>query len=322
VLEIETDDAGATVVGLKLGCLNGRRHYARARKYVLAAGGIENPRLLLASNTKQKPGLGNQHDLVGRFFMEHPHIAPARILLTPRQRHVLNLMQDFRSRDVHARPCFRPTEHWMGSGGLNVLLVMRMHLEIGPDGRPVTPDHPDIDNDEEDVVWRAALRKLSRFSEIPPNEPTSVEAMIEVACEQAPNPSSRVSLSQDKDAFGLPRVRLDWRVQQTDVAALRQTLVAFASFMGRNRLGFIKLQNFEKDDWPGPIGWGNHHMGTTRMAKDPAQGVVDANGKVHELDNLYVAGSSVFPTSGAANPTLTIVALSLRLADHLQEASL
>jgi choline dehydrogenase-like flavoprotein len=322
VLEIETDEAGATVTGLRLGCLNGRRHRGRGVTYVLAAGGIENPRLLLASNAKQRDGIGNRHGLVGRYFMEHPHIVPARILLTPRERHVLNMMTDVRKDGLHARPCFRPSESRLATTGLNILFCLSMHLEFSADGRPIAPDHPDIDGDDEEAALRAAVARLSRQAGEAAGGANPVEAMIEVACEQAPNPLSRVTLGNEKDAFGLPRVRVDWRVQPSDVEAVRQALVAFGSFMGRNRLGFVRLQGAKEGEWPGPIGWGNHHMGTTRMAADPVDGVVDANCKIHDMDNLYIAGSSVFPTSGAANPTLTIVALALRLADRLQEAML
>jgi choline dehydrogenase-like flavoprotein len=321
-LEIETEEGGSTVTGVRLGCLNGRRHSVRARNYVLATGGIENPRLLLASNSRQKPGLGNRRDLVGRFFMDHPHIVPARLLLTPREKHVLNFMKDVHQGGIHGRACLRPSERLVAAGGLNALFILSMHLEFGGDGRPLAPDHPNEDNDEERIL-RATVSRLGTLSgEENSGDVPTVEAMVEVACEQSPNPLSRVSLGEDRDALGMPRVRLDWRVDQSDMEALRQTLVSFGSFMGRNRLGYVRLHTADRSKWPGPIGWGNHHMGTTRMARDAASGVVDDNCKVHEVDNLFVAGSSIFPTCGAANPTLTIVALALRLADHLQEVML
>jgi choline dehydrogenase-like flavoprotein len=323
VLEIETTDYANTVTGLRLGCLNGHRHKVHATTYVLAAGGIENARLLLASNAKQEAGLGNRRDLVGRFFMEHPHIVPARLLLTPREKHVLNFMKDAHRDGIHGRPCFRPSASLMAAGGLNTLLILSMHLEFGPDGRPLTPDHPDDDDNDEERMLRAAVSRLGSLSDDGEygSEPV-VEALVEVACEQSPNPLSRITLTGTRDALEMPRVRLDWRVDQSDLDALRQTLVFFGTFMGRNRLGSVRLQSGDRSAWPGPIGYGNHHMGTTRMASDAAHGVVDEHGKVHELDNLYVAGSSVFPTAGAANPTLTIVALALRLADRIQEVML
>lgn len=323
VIEIETTDYANTVTGLRVGCLNGRRHKVHATTYVLAAGGIENARLLLASNTKQEVGLGNRRDLVGRFFMEHPHIVPARLLLTPREKHVLNFMKDAHKDGIHGRPCFRPSERLVAAGGLNALLILSLHLEFGSDGRPLTPDHPDEENDEEERILRAAVSRLGSLSDGDDwNGEPVVEALVEVACEQSPNPLSRVTLAGPRDALDIPRVSLDWRMDQTDLDALRQTLVSFGAFMGRNRLGYVRLQSADRSLWPGPIGYGNHHMGTTRMARDTANGVVDEHGRVHELDNLYVAGSSVFPTGGAANPTLTIVALALRLADRIQEVML
>jgi choline dehydrogenase-like flavoprotein len=146
------------------------------------------------------------------------------------------------------------------------------------------------------------------------------------AAEQAPDPDSRVLLGTDTDVLGMPRARLDWRLGDLDV----RSAAGLVDALGREtrRLG---LGEVEPAPWlarPGegwrtdalvsthPIG-GYHHMGTTRMADDPSRGVVDADGRVHGIDNLFVAGSSVFPTGGWANPTLTIIALAMRTADRL-----
>jgi choline dehydrogenase-like flavoprotein len=135
--------------------------------------------------------------------------------------------------------------------------------------------------------------------------------------EQAPNPDSRVTLASERDAFGVPRARLDWRTTELDV----RTAVAVRTVVGDAfaRAGLGVLHDDGDDTWPPPPlqGLRGHHMGTTRMAGDPSRGVVDADCRVHGIPNLFVAGSSVFPTSGAGTPTLTIVALALRLADLL-----
>jgi choline dehydrogenase-like flavoprotein len=150
--------------------------------------------------------------------------------------------------------------------------------------------------------------------------PTSLGVRMGVgcACEQTPNRNSRVSLSEQTDALGLRQARLDWQLTEQD----RRSLIANIEALGREfaATGIGRLRPLLADDgrWEPMVGGGSHHMGTTRMSDDPKQGVVDRNGRVHGLDNLYIAGSSIFPTSGSANPTLNILALAYRLADHLE----
>jgi choline dehydrogenase-like flavoprotein len=138
------------------------------------------------------------------------------------------------------------------------------------------------------------------------------------SCEQVPNPDSRVSLSMQRDALDLQRIKLNWRLTEQDRLSFYTHLHALALEFGALGIGRLRMMVADPQQWPQPLGGGSHHMGTTRMSDDPLRGVVDRNCKVHTVDNLYVAGSSVFPTSGVANPTLTIVALTLRLADHLK----
>jgi choline dehydrogenase-like flavoprotein len=137
-----------------------------------------------------------------------------------------------------------------------------------------------------------------------------------VMAEQRPHPSSRVRLGTARDALGQPRVVLDWRLAPEDRASIVRTLRIMGEMVRAARLGRIDVDDDEAA-WATLYG-GNHHMGTTRMHADPRRGVVDPDGRVHGLANLFVAGTSVFPTSGCANPTLTAVALTLRLADHLR----
>ena len=136
--------------------------------------------------------------------------------------------------------------------------------------------------------------------------------------EQAPNLDSRVSLAHDVDQFGLNKARFDWQISAFDKHTIRQTAVTMAKEFAKSRLGSIRLADFILDETM-DIEFGNHshHMGTTRMSDNPKYGVVDSDSKVHDLDNLYIAGSSIFSTGGACNPTMPIVQLTLRLADHL-----
>ena len=142
--------------------------------------------------------------------------------------------------------------------------------------------------------------------------------------EQAPNPSSRVRLGNERDALGLRRLELDWRLSEIDKRSIRELAFLIGAEFGRLEKGRVRLPIWLLDDAPSdsdPILGGYHHMGTTRMADDPANGVVDAHCRVFSTRNLFIAGSSVFTTGGAANPTLTIVALALRLADRLDNLS-
>jgi choline dehydrogenase-like flavoprotein len=127
-----------------------------------------------------------------------------------------------------------------------------------------------------------------------------------------------VTLGLGRDAFGLPRVRLDWRVAEEDRASIRASQEVVDAALQHSGLG--RFEFMLGDEYPPVLFEGNyHHLGTTRMHVDPKQGVVDADCRVHSIRNLYVAGSSVFPTFGSSNPTLTVVALALRLADHLKK---
>jgi choline dehydrogenase-like flavoprotein len=150
-----------------------------------------------------------------------------------------------------------------------------------------------------------------------PDDARSVLVMRAQA-EQAPNPDSRVTLGTRRDRFGLPVARLDWRPAASDRASIRASQEAVDAALRAAELGHVELML--GDEHPPALLEGNfHHLGATRMHLDPAKGVVDADCRVHGVGNLYIAGSSVFPTYGCSNPTLTVVALALRLADHLKK---
>jgi choline dehydrogenase-like flavoprotein len=118
----------------------------------------------------------------------------------------------------------------------------------------------------------------------------------------------------------MPRVKVDWRYLPADIESVRRSLDVFVEEFRKSGVGNFEFDATKLEEDLTRFGaYGGHHIGTARMGKDPETSVVDANCKVHHVDNLYIAGSAVFPTSGQANPTLTIAALSLRLADHLAQ---
>lgn len=142
---------------------------------------------------------------------------------------------------------------------------------------------------------------------------------LDVHGEQAPNPDSRITLAQQTDALGMPCSRVDWRYSSIDIESVDKTLSLLGSELKRQKLGELSYDSASlASDLTMYGAYGGHHIGTARMGDDPRHSVVDANCKVHAVANLYVASAAVFPTSSQANPTLTIVALALRLADHLK----
>jgi choline dehydrogenase-like flavoprotein len=144
---------------------------------------------------------------------------------------------------------------------------------------------------------------------------------VKTVVEQAPNPNSRVQLGNDRDALEQRRVQLNWQLSDLEKRSILQLNELLARELGRTGRGRLRLHDWlrrDKLEWPRELEGSWHHMGTTRMGSTPEEGVCDSDCKVFDVNNLYIAGSSVFPTSGTGRPTLTIVALSLRLADHLK----
>jgi choline dehydrogenase-like flavoprotein len=198
------------------------------------------------------------------------------------------------------------------SEGMDSLIKLSRAIESGhwPDeaGMHVWRILTDLD----DVLAETYLR----FRE----EPVKGYGLI-ARTEVAPNPDNRVTLESERDELGMQRVRLDWNVSELERNTVAKTVNLMAQEFGRLDVGRVRMNELlleDNDAWSRNLSWFGHHMGTTRMSTDPRLGVVDTDCKVHGLANLYVASSSVFPTCGYANPTLTIVALAMRLADHLQ----
>ena len=323
-IDIETGNTPAAVTRLRAATLGGKRIWIAAKRFILAAGGIENARLLLVSNRQQTSGLGNQADQVGRFFMEHPmpvvgQLRPAderwpaycAELYEQKQMPVsgvLSLAGPLQEQEqilhcvVGLEAIQRGTEGW---------IALRRVVKRQRAGRSgVLSDLRAAISDIKGVTEGAYQKTVHGQVAI---------SLFDVQCfsEQAPNPDSRVTLGAKRDALGLPQPKLDLRLSDIDKRTISRTLQIFMQELSKTRLGRIEA---DFRDWPSQFVTGNHQMGTTRMSVDAQRGVVDANCRVHGIANLYVAGSSVFPTSGSANPTLTIVALTLRLADQIKRS--
>lgn len=291
-----------TITGLDIACLDGKRHTAKAARYVLATGGIENVRLLLASDN-----LGNRHDLVGRFFQGHLTYSNDSDAQREGSAFAASRAEPL---DLYA-PAQRIAPHCVIGAGLTA----QKRMKTG--NFTATLFRANFSNADAKVA--ADTQTISKASaELDKGQARTNLLGFFAMTEHFPNPDSRITLDPDQeDALGMPRVRLDWVHGRKDYADLEKTIDGLANALGASGEGRL-CWSLRRDELLASSNASRHHMGTTRMHDDPKKGVVDANGRLHEADNLYVAGSSVFPTSGIVNPTLTILALTMRLADHLQ----
>lgn len=341
LVDIEVQALSSTVKQMHVATLTGRAMRVRARAFVLAAGGIENARLLLASNKIFANGLGNQNDLVGRFFMDHPRLQSGRVKF--RKEWERNKLFDIKyhymnsavaadgthiaaqlalnsevlreERLLNSRVWFSSVFPGEGSAGAQALFRCKQALlKKDQVGWSLSKDLATMAAHPIDTIGYGVTRLIQPRSLIR-------DVKFQIIVEPEPNPDSRVTLSlTEKDQLNMPRVRVNWRLGTAVQRTLDRTLELVAEELRMNGVADVALdEKIEGHAWPSSLEmegtW--HHMGTTRMHDSPRHGVVDRHCKVHGLNNLYIAGSSVFPTAGANFPTITIAALSFRLAEHL-----
>jgi choline dehydrogenase-like flavoprotein len=332
VVDIETNSSFQKVGRLRVATLEGHRFWVSAKVFILATGAIENARLLLNSDKGQKGGLGNSYDLVGRYFMEHLSV-PGALLLPSDPNLQTGLYSAKQVKGVTGEGFLTLTAEtlrkeellnvrvWLLTASPQELMrnvsgwtvSAERILKEGRTGNLSSSFMKDLWNVISDIdeVAIYTYRKLVR--------PARGVLSLYYHIEHAPNPESRVSLASDRDQLGMKEVKLAWRFGDLERRTLRRTNQIVGEEMGAAGIGRIQEVHGETETgWPPGLRGAWHQMGTTRMDSDATKGVVDENCRIHGLSNLYVAGSSVFPTSGYTNPTLTIVALSLRLADHVK----
>ena len=292
-----------------------------AKKYILATGGIENARLLLNFNKQCKKGIGNDNDLVGRFFSDHPHIDVGTFILEDHTK------KAFEGKNkplemLYAENYQVPTEKLQKQEK-----ILPVGIHIRPKSDLFTPITNSFKEQLRDIVcmgdWMHDVVSDSIGREV---RCGNYDGTFRHLSEQAPNASSRVMLDTETDRFGLRYSVLDWQFLDIDILTQKKVAMIFAENFAQLDLGRVKLKNWilstdtkypTRETGDIAMGGGYHHMCTTRMGKSSKTGVVDGNQQVFNVDNLYVAGSSVFATPGEHNPTLTIVQMTLRLADHL-----
>ena len=297
-IDLKLDILRRSVQELKISNYKRNQTSIKADKFILCLGGIETPRFLLNCNKQIAAGLGNSTDMVGRCFMEHLNV-PIGSFIYHDLDHTAE-MQFYTDDDF-------VSEKKIGKSNISLGIVSKIQSYGRTRAIKTFFKNLACQMDIEDKVQFISDFKCPGMGN------------ISTLLEQSPNLDSRVSLSEDTDNLGLNRAKFDWRISDYDRNTIREAGVAMAKEFSRAGLGVVRLADFILDgNLDIQFGHHAHHMGTTRMSNDPKYGVVDRNSKVHDLDNLYIAGSSVFSTGGACNPTMPIIQLCLRLADHLK----
>ena len=343
VVNLQLNEPLSRVVRMDVACLNGVRYTVKPKKVVLACGGLENTRILMASDKQMPHGIGNQNGLLGRYYMDHPRAVFGRVKLTRRLKLDHMLGMPVRGGKMQLGIALSD-EIQAGEGLLNNYLslepgysigsmelyesfvkLMKRLLRKGYSGKRFDFKNPEMAEVPEMIYLLTPKELLPHFmyytyykySRIAKNVFTKLThlSIVNYSEQEAIN-ASRVYLDGEKDKLGMPKLILDWKVSDRSLKSSLRLMHLLDEHFRMHEAGHIEEDLTEIKTLPYTDA--SHHLGTTRMSADPKTGVVDANCQVHGVDNLYVAGSSVFPTAGHANPTLTIAAMSLRLADHLK----
>lgn len=321
VVEVIPNADATAIESVRIRHFDGREQQARATHFVLACSTMQNVRLLLASTARTPMGLGNGHDQVGRRFMEHVEM-PIGVTALTRPQSMQLYAYDYGVTPVRAELRLGDAEQER-LGVLNATVALEAPPESGEALSTFESQPPELTEEfrrETRDSLTAAMRAEPGQYDAASVKSRPIFSLV-VRQEQAPNPASRVTLSRDRDALGMPRVAFDWQLTPMDKRTMRLFGTALGREFGRRGFARVQLRDWVLGDdgtWPAVVSGGWHDMGATRMHDDPRQGVVDAHCRVHGLANLYLAGAGVFTTAGSANPTLTIVALALRLAAHLR----
>jgi len=292
------DVAAGRVVHARVRDRDGAERLVAARRFVVCTGGVENSRLLLWANQQSGGKLVPEPAALGRYWMEHPHFTLGHILLE----------SDFPFEfDSNGTVFIAPTPAVIRDRG-----ILGFGLRIHPAKEGVARK---LITELACVAPGLSEKVFQRF-----NKRLVCGLLLRASWEQPPRAYNRIVLSDRMDAFGIPRADLHWYLDDFDRRTPQAAVELLGAELAARGIGRIRLDRWVEglEDFPpdDEIG-GNHHMGGTRMSSDPRHGVVDSDCRVHGIGNLYVGGSSVFPSAGFSNPTLTIVQLALRLSDHL-----
>jgi len=333
VVDIDYSSSTAKITKVYFENYNGIRHSVEADYFVVCFGGIENARMMLLFNEKYNNKLGNKFDNVGRYFMDHPMVSPVHVH-TGGDKTLQNFSSVVESKAIvsfysltekalknfkttNIRLPLGPASEYELSDGISSFHILNQSFAKGklPDdfGSHLSNFVMDMD-----MVIEAISRKsfdTPLFESANDFDGFNSRIMLE----QAPHRDNQIKLGNTKDSFGIPRVDIKWELKAIDRERLWRSLEVFSLAVGEADLGRVRLLKERSDRLFGDqMGFGHHHMGTTRMWVDESKGVVDGNQKVFGTNNLYIAGSSVFTTGSHVPPTLTIVAMTIRLAEHIK----
>lgn len=320
-----------SVESIQVVSFNGKKVVLFGNAYILACGGIENARLLLNTEKKGRKAIGNAFDNLGRFFSDHP-IAPCATVIgvsgkltdfflnsrkfienkkggrsTPFYRMPYELQKKYKTLNVSIQ--FATQEEELGAGEISAWKIKRLLSKS---------EYSSIKaKDIKNVVFNLS----SIVNSIYDRSVNSGRVALRFQIEQLPAKNNRITLSGERDSVGLRRTKLHWEFSELERHSLNVVIAYTAKCLQSANIGTLKLDSQLIDDpldLPMDLRGGQHHSGTTRMSLARETGVVDENLKVFDSENLYILGSSVFPTNGWVNPTFTIIALSFRLANHLK----
>lgn len=355
VAEVRLFPGGGAVESLLVRTLRGTQLTVRASRYVLATGGLETARLLLANRNVMPQGIGNDQDVVGRYYM--CHIAGAvgrlefrqggagvwhgydrtaegvycrrRLALTPETQRRLRI-GNFIARLHHPRitdPSHRTavlSALQLASGLISYEYGKRLHGEERMRVRDWLRHVRNVCGAPHEVMAFGVHMLRDRFLASRKFPSIIVRSRgghysLDFHAEQEPNPASRITLIDERDALGVPRLRVDWRYTAGDIRTVQAAVRLLAEDLRSSGVGTFECdpESIEREILHYGA-YGGHHLGTARMGTDVRTSVVDPECRIHGIANLYIAGGAVFPTSSQANPTLTIVALAIRLAEHLK----
>jgi len=282
-----------------------------SKKFIICLGGIETSRFLLLSKFKNNSFLKNNNN-IGKYWMEHPHFVVGDVILKEQK-------------DYAKKPAsYEEMKYFTLNDNLKLEKKI-LNCSIRLDKFQNNPYQRDklkkMIHDLSCVAPKLSKKMFDLF-----DKNLLCGGRIIAVSEQEPNENSKIVLDRNSvDRFNLPRVNLNWKKNRQDLKTLRVTAEEFAKDFAKNNYGRIAIQNWlysenftENENFLA----GNHHMGGCRMSSNSKNGLVDNNLELHDFKNVYICGSSVFPSAGHSNPTLTIIQLSLKLASKINSAQL
>lgn len=273
--------------------LEGDTVIVHATQFVLAMGGMESTRYLLnLRDERPTDGVGIYSDHLGRYFADHYGARPGSVLAPEELKY----------------------HRFSGTDGKGPLMPV---LTFSPAEIRTNQQHNACMMLSAESAEKSVLQNYGGSSAVGFKPGNYWQYRVQMIVEPRPNPASRITLTDERCALGLRRMKLDWQPHESDYQSAYELYRAFGDELDRTGLGRQQLSRENTAEVRSQVNGACHHLGATRMAANESDGVVDTNLKVYGSDNLYVASSSVFPRYGHSNPTLTIVALSVRLAQHL-----